>query len=239
MGDDLGRSIYLQPFHPWEPLILAVPLVLLRRRGKSAGYLVCFSLFFCYMWAVCHYAVAPLPVDRELIDWMREVQTWDERVNLKLDLLPRVFELWGHYEIEGNLLLGVPFGLGFPFLAAARHRTAVRGIGLCFAFAASLELIQLAISLFIYGFPYRSIDIEDVIFVFAGALFGYAAFRLGAAVYGLLRWSGGARVPVWDHFHEVLLSVTSARGASRPGAPAREGEPGKGTGDTPMPTADA
>ena len=91
----------------------------------------------------------------------------------------------------GNFLLGMPFGFGLPFLARLTHRrVTLLGLG----FAAGIEVAQL---------------------VFAGTLVGYGVLWRAARVYQRLGWAGGARLPVWEHFHAVLLGV-SAGGVRQP-----------------------
>ena len=199
-----GWCISNQPFHPIEPLILIGPLIWLRNRGARVGYQVCFSLFFFYLWGVCNYAICPLPINADLIEWMSTVQTWDNRINLKPHLLLDLPFYWRDADVFLNVVLGIPFGLGLPFVVTRTNRAAKRAIAIHLAFAASLELIQLGISCTFYGFPYRSIDIEDVVFVFVGALVGETIYRMSTVIYRRIGWQGGARIPVWNHFHDVL-----------------------------------
>lgn len=201
-----GWCISNQPFHPIEPLLLIWPLVRLRRQGARAGYLVCVALFFFYLWGVCNYAICPLPIDADLIEWMSSVQRWDERLNLRPRLLLDLPYHWRDADVFWNVVLGIPFGLGLPFVASDNYRTMKHVVAFAFAFAAGLELVQLGISLAFYGFPYRSIDIEDVVFVFVGAFLGATCTWIGAVLYRRIGWSRGALVPVWNHFHDVLCS---------------------------------
>ena len=103
----------------------------------------------------------------------------------------------------GNLLLGVPFGFGVLFVSSVPSR---RVIPLGLGFALGLELLQLIIGL-IYGFPYRVIDINDVLLVFAGVVLGYLALRITARAYQWLTGAGATTGPLGRHIHSVLFSV--------------------------------
>lgn len=212
-------EIDIRPFNPVALVLLLGPLFFLRRRGKSAGYLWCFSLFFLYLWAVFAYAVGPLPFGPGWLDMLRE-EGWDGRINLIPGAFLHQMRFWAKENVYGNILLGMPFGFGLPFVMAPKNSTPARLLGLGFAFAAGLELLQLGISLIFYGFPYRSIDIDDVSLVFVGTLLGHVVLRVAARVYRRLGWAAAARLPVWNHFHAVLLNA--GRGLSAR-LPARRG----------------
>lgn len=207
-----GEALRLYALNPWEILVLLVPMVYLRRRGKSAGYLLCFALFFAYTWAVVDIVVCPLPFTKQYFQPFTGILDWSRSVNLipgaSLRTLDGTFIF--DFQAEGNLLLGVPFGCLLPLLRPMRAR---RFVPIAFLFGASLELTQLFFSL-IYGAPYRSIDIDDTLLAFLGALLGYALLRLAALLYHLLYrrgLRGGARIPVWEHFHKVMLSLSPPR----------------------------
>lgn len=222
--DSLGACIDNRPFNPLELVLLPVPLCVLHRRGKSAGYLVCFSLFSLYLWAVVSFAVCPLPIDPEWIEMYRRLNNWGNRINLVPTILVDHFRI-NDENTGGNLLMGMPFGFALPFVAAVKPR---RLFALAFAFALGLELIQLLIGLVIYRFPYRSVDVDDVILVFLGSLSGYGVLRVAAALYRRRGWSSGARVPVWSHFHWVLVEVggEAASGTHEASGSAGAGEAG-------------
>jgi glycopeptide antibiotics resistance protein len=208
LSEPNGWNIDIRPFNPLALLILLFPLYLLQRRGKSTGWLISFALFFLYLWAVFAYAVCPLPIEASTVAWLRETQSWQHNVNLAPRILVRLSAYWNDVELYGNVLLGAPFGFGLPFLVAPRWRAPRPVLAMSFAFAAGIELIQLGIGAVFYGFPYRSIDIEDVVLVFAGTVAGHGLLRLLASVYWHLVGPCGARVPAWNHFHAVLGTVS-------------------------------
>ncbi|WP_459874557.1 VanZ family protein [Calditerricola satsumensis] len=77
-----------------------------------------------------------------------------------------------------NILLTVPFGFGLPFLLnVTKIRLMIYGVSFCVV----IESLQLIISLFL-GFPYRTIDINDVILNVFGVILGFMIFK----VFGFL-----------------------------------------------------
>lgn len=195
-------AIDIGAFNPVAFLILAVPLFFLRRQGRGLGYLLCFSLFFLYLWAVFSYVIFPLRLDAEYIDMMRRDRAWAGQVNLApLFFAPRFDVL--SVQVYENLLLGVPFGFGILFISGV---PAGRAIPLGLGFSVGLELLQLAIGL-VYGFPYRVIDINDVLLVLAGAVLGYLALRATARGYERLTGAGATTGPLGQHVHSVLFRV--------------------------------
>lgn len=84
------------------------------------------------------------------------------------------------YQSAGNFLMLAPLGIYAPLLFAGLQRwwrTALVGLGVC----VGIEALQLGLSAML-GYTYKIADIDDVILNTAGAILGYAAFRL------LCRW---------------------------------------------------
>lgn len=209
-GPDV-RTIDTAPFNPFSLVLLLVPLFLLRRRGKSAGYLLCLSLFFLYMWAVFAYTICPIHIHPEYLDLTRHAVGWENRfvihsVPAIFSDNPEGFDIRS-VQVYGNFLLGMPFGFGLPFVA---HVTPRRALWCGLGFAAGIELAQFGLNVLFYQFCERTVDIDDVWLVFAGTLVGHLALRAAASVYRRLGWADGARLPGWDHMHAVLLRVASA-----------------------------
>lgn len=95
----------------------------------------------------------------------------------------------GHIRFErlANVVMTIPLGFGFGLLAP---RIGLRRIfAACIAWAVSLELIQLGISVLV-GFVYRTFDIDDVIDNTLGAGIGLAGF---VACAQLVRSTGFGR----------------------------------------------
>lgn len=77
-----------------------------------------------------------------------------------------------------NIYLTIPFGFGINFIKPMRDKAILWmsvGVGL------TIELLQLVLSLWI-GFPYRVVDINDIMMNAVGVLLGYGFFKL----FGLL-----------------------------------------------------
>lgn len=211
--DDLARGIVpigIPAFGLLEFFFLPVPLLFLRWRGKSAGYLLCFSLFFVYAWAVLAHTIFYLLPSNAATLAAIQASRWPASINLVPAFLSGEFDPRSE-QVYGNFLLGVPFGFGWPFVVAAKHATPKRVVALGLGLAAGIELAQLLIGLLVYHGPYRVIDVDDVWLVFAGTLVGHGALRIVARIYQRLGWEGGARLPVWGHIHAVLLNVASGR----------------------------
>lgn len=207
--ENLGRGILpftIPPFGLLEFLVLPIPLLFLRWRRKSAGYLLSFSLFFLYAWALVSYTILyMLPANVAELEMIQRSR-WSASIHLVPSFLSGGFDPRSE-QVYGNFLLGVPFGFGLPFVARTTHR---RVALLGFALAAGIELAQLLIGLLVCQGPYRVIDVDDVWLVFAGTLVGYGLLWTLARVYQRLGWIRGARVAVWEHFHTVLLRVAQA-----------------------------
>ena len=184
-----------------SPLIvigLAVLLVYLRRRGRSPGYLACVALFGIYLVLVAHWTIFPLILDEATLAALARERSLADAV----ELLPIVGGLAPtRYELVGNILLGVPFGFGLPFVSSRRGwDVLIDGL----VFAVAIEIIQLLIDL-AYGFGYRVIDVNDIILVWLGVLGGYIAFRVLSAAYRRAGRTAGIDEVAWGHAHDVLM----------------------------------
>lgn len=204
LGENIG-TIGIEAFSPTSFVLLLIPLFFLRRRGKSIGYLLCFYLFSLYAWAALAHTILEFPVHSSEAR-MIHMRTWSKEINLVPSLLSGKFNPSSE-QVYGNFLLGVPYGFGLPFVVArsTHKRMVLLGLG----FAAGIELAQLLLGLLLYQAPYRVIDIDDVWLVFTGTLAGYGTLWVAACLYRRIGWGRGAHFPIWNHFHEVLLCVTS------------------------------
>ncbi len=94
-----------------------------------------------------------------------------------------------HWQRLANVVMMIPFGFGFGLLAP---RVGVRRIFVaCMAWAVSLELIQLGISV-VLGIVYRTFDINDIVDNAFGAWVGLACFVGCALAVRATRFGQGA-----------------------------------------------
>jgi glycopeptide antibiotics resistance protein len=159
--------------------IFLLIVILFCRKKYSMSYLICCTIFGIYILTVISKVFFPLDISGTYVDVMRQ-QPFDSFINL----IPFYF---GPYALLGdtligvglNILLTVPFGFGINFLMKIPPR---RFLWVAPALGLSFELTQLAISL-ILRYPYREIDINDVIFNALGVWIGYLGFRAFAWLY--------------------------------------------------------
>ena len=187
---------------PLLAVAVALPVLLLflrLRNSLAVDHLAAIAVFVIYLLGVASFTVFPLLVDAEYIAEMQQ-----PGLSPLVALVP--FFLGGDFmtgsQALGNVLLGIPFGLGLPFV----WRTSIKMIlvaGVLFSLV--IEAIQFLINAVGVAFPRRSVDINDVLLNSVGAAIGVLAF---AAIRLLYRWLfAGAddRVPPWSHVHRVLV----------------------------------
>lgn len=158
---------------------LAITLVVLWRRKRSAYYLLCLSVFWVYMLFVVKETLFPIPLSGQMLETMREQTTFMSGVNL----IPGRFGAYGPFfdrtQLLLNVVLAVPFGFGMSFVARVRG---MRVPWLALSFGIGIEMAQLIISLAL-GFTYRVVDVNDVLLNSLGVIVGYGLFRLFSKWY--------------------------------------------------------
>lgn len=184
-------------------LILLLVLVVSRRRGKSAGYLTSVCLFWAYLMGFASMTIWK--------PWPLEFQPGGFDFSA-VHIVPALLEKNAEFRLSsiqvwGNFLAGVPFGIAFPFVVETQKAKlkwiVIFGLGLAFL----PEVAQLFWNSYIDTFASRSVDIDDVWLCFTGTLAGYALLWLLARLYVRLGFSRGASLPIWNHFHEVLVRI--------------------------------
>jgi glycopeptide antibiotics resistance protein len=163
-------------------LILVVLLIILSRRKHNPSYLFCFSIFWVYLLVVLKETIFPIPLSGDMVEVMREETAFMSGVNL----IPLYFGPFASTSIRAifvssilNVILTVPFGFGVSFIAQVRTRNF---FWLAIIVGLGIESIQLVISLAL-RYPYRTIDVNDVLFNALGVLIGYGFFRFFAWLY--------------------------------------------------------
>lgn len=189
------------------PVLLGtlVWMLVAKRHGKPGGYLLCICLLVLYLWAFAAVTVFPFPTHFHI----------DGFPMGSLHLIPALIEgtdpefRIGNAQVWGNFVAGVPFGMLVPFVASTNHATLTRISAWGLAFALAPELVQLLQNALFDEFSGRAVDIDDVWLCFTGTLVGYGLLFGVARLYRRLNWTRAARLPIWAHFHEVLMRVAA------------------------------
>ncbi|MDQ3553938.1 MAG: VanZ family protein [Chloroflexota bacterium] len=193
----MGIRIHILVFVPFIVLATIGLLLLLRRRGYPASRLLFIAVFAAYLTGVTSFVFFPITLDPDFIEAMRRNATLEQGINL-VPFRDLSAEGSGRRQLVGNVLVGIPFGFGLPFVI---HRSTPSLLAWGIAFALSIELIQFLMNV-VYGFAYRVVDINDFMLNFLGVVLGLAAFRLTSAMYrrlGPADRSGGG-----SYLHRVL-----------------------------------
>lgn len=167
------------PLWPIGLLALMVALAVLWRRQHNLAYLFFFSIFWVYLLLGLAKVFFPIPINGEYVNVMRQIP-----ITSQINLVPFYFGPYplspgGFIGLINNVVLTMPFGFGLNFIRRLRAKSF---IGLAFALGLSLELTQLIISL-VLGYPYRTIDVNDVLMNATGVLLGYGLFGIFARFY--------------------------------------------------------
>jgi glycopeptide antibiotics resistance protein len=154
-----------------------IPLLFLRRRG------VWFMLFFCVFWfyllVLVSVTIYPIPLlyDAQFIGQPGRLLAQMLRFG-NINLVPFYFNnCWNlpnlcAQGIWENVLMTIPFGFGFKFLFRVSF---TKCLWLAFVPGLLIETAQLLAGLWL-GIPYRTVDINDIIFNSLGVWLGLAAF---------------------------------------------------------------
>lgn len=181
-------------------LVLLAGVAWLHIRGdRDPGRTAARAIFAVYLVGVAHYALLPIRFDPTLV---KEAGAWIPQVGLHPFFLPGG-DVMSRDQFVYNFLLGVPFGIGLPFVVSGM--TLGRALIAAAVFGLAIESFQLVFNLMGLALPPWTIDVNDVILNAAGAAFGTITFAMGRIGY---RWAfrspAGAPL-VWLHFHRVLI----------------------------------
>ncbi len=144
-------------------------------------------MFSVYLTGVAAFAFFPITLEADFIDTMRRNATLEQGINLVP--LRDLSIGGGSRQIIGSIVLGVPFGFGLPLMTPRTDRSLLAW-GL--VFAASIELIQPLMNI-VYGFPYRVVDLNDLLLNFLGVAIGLMSFHLISAMYERLSPTGAGK----------------------------------------------
>ncbi len=199
--------IHLQSVLPIVlPLLGALLWYLRTRRQFTIGRLLAVSGFATYLLLVSRYTIFPLWLDPQYIEDFRSQTRLLDGVNL-IPLKGLSARYLASIQGWGNVLLGMPFGFLYPFVATISGWREIARNSVIFAIG--IEATQLCISL-LYGFAYRIIDVNDSLLNFTGAMAGYALLKATAACYQTVsRHARGRERPSAEklrgHFESILL----------------------------------
>lgn len=200
----------IQAAHALVVVLLGLPLLLYGLRSTlrlSGGHLVAVAGFVFYLLGVAGYTVFPLLLDA---DYRAEAQ---QPIGSLVTLVPffmSAVDVMTRDQAIGNILLGVPFGFGLPFV----WRTSLwRVLWAGLLFAASIETIQYAIDALAIAFPLRAVDINDVFLNTFGAALGLLGLVVARRLYVVGFAERGSGVAIWSQFHGVLGGQSSVVGA--------------------------
>ncbi len=166
------------PFYIGIVIILLSALVIARRK-KNYSFLFFYGLFTFYLLNVIKYTLFPIPIDPRVIA-IHAGPTIDFMKGM--NFIPFNYTSIGNLfsrQVVLNVLLAIPFGFGIPFLTRIDLK---KIIILGALFGVIIELLQLSISLML-GFPYRYVDINDVINNFTGAILGFLFFKIFSRLF--------------------------------------------------------
>lgn len=161
------------------PVLFAIMIVSLIKRWSFSKTLA--SLIFAlYAAIVILIVLLPFPI---------KLMPGEPCLNIPVNLIPfaNIADAWRtHIGTEhqlyffrlviGNIVLFVPFGFLAPFVWKKIRETRI-AIILFLAVPICLELVQYVNGIRI-GSLYRSVDVDDVILNFLGAMLGYLTYRL-------------------------------------------------------------
>ena len=166
--------------------IVALVVIVGRRRSASAPQIVISVLFAVYLCGAASETLLPISIGPGARgEGGSGAFSW-----AYLNLVP--FDGLGfgpssRQQILLNVLLGVPFGLFVPAIWRVRA-VAVLTLGLLFTVA--IEALQLCEN-WIYNGQFRTVDINDVIFNWLGVAIGLAAYLVAAISFSW--WPGRSR----------------------------------------------
>ncbi|MGN7470688.1 VanZ family protein [Brevibacillus sp. SAFN-007a] len=189
--------------------ILMSVLMLRYKWRKGYPFLFFYTLFSFYLLQVLKFTIFPIPIDPRLIAVRASrVNAFSEEIHLLPLHFPPGFEM--DMQVLLNILLTVPFGFGVAFLIKTTlKKMAVLGLSVGF----TIELLQLAIGLSL-GFPYRYIDVNDVIFNFIGVMIGYMLFTIFSVIFIKVTKNSPIRN---DPFLKYVFDICVSSGEKHPG----------------------
>ncbi len=165
--EDVGIPIFMVGV-----VVLIIILLVLHGKKVTIYYLFFFTLFWIYAMCGVDKVFFPIEISGDFVNSMRT-----KDILSTINLVPFYFGQYGLsfqaiVSFIYNIFLTIPLGFGINFLYTMRLRSIFKisvlvGVG--------IEFTQLVIS-FVLAYPYRIVDINDVIANALGVWLGYALF---------------------------------------------------------------
>ena len=166
------------------PVYIVILITGIKKKISIHKQIVIF-LFFIYFIGVLSVTLFPLPVQKELIIYRRELSY----VTNNFIPFTTIKEIIDQGNIKSvirtliaNIILFIPLGSILPLLWQRAFKLSMVFLW-GFAGSISVEFLQYLISLLI-GYTYRSTDIDDVILNIVGAVIGFSMLKLSLPVTG-------------------------------------------------------
>jgi glycopeptide antibiotics resistance protein len=166
------------------PVYIVILITGIKKKISIHKQIVIF-LFFIYFIGVLSVTLFPLPVQKELIIYRRELSY----VTNNFIPFTTIKEIIDQGNIKSvirtliaNIILFIPLGSILPLLWQRASKLSMVFLW-GFAGSISVEFLQYLISLLI-GYTYRSTDIDDVILNIVGAVIGFSMLKLSLPVTG-------------------------------------------------------
>jgi len=164
------------------PVYIVILITGIKKKISIHKQIIIF-LFFIYFIGVLSVTLFPLPVQKELLIYRRELSY----VTNNFIPFATIKEIIDQRNIKSgtliaNIILFIPLGSFLPLLW---QRVSKLSIVFLWGFVGSIsvEFLQYLISLLI-GYTYRSTDIDDVILNIIGAVIGFSMLKLSLPVTG-------------------------------------------------------
>ncbi len=159
-------------------MVLAT-VTIVRRGGEHTARIILFYAFIVYVCGVVSVTLLPIQThlpDRDVVINLIPFNTIAGYFTEYTDAGSLGAELFT-WNVLGNVIIFVPFGF-FIGMLYKRCQNIVFALALSVAFSACIEVLQALEMLMDTAFS-RITDIDDVILNTAGAMLGYAVYRLG------------------------------------------------------------
>lgn len=167
-------------------VIISIPVYLfliylkIRKSSNQYKYISLFfqGIFYLYICYVINYTILPVPINENYLSLVRPHTTFKQNINSNPLWLSSNFSITKEHVL--NIIMTVPFGFIINYLIKIRKFEKMLILGLLLGIC--IEMLQLGISALV-NYPYRTIDINDVIMNFLGVIIGFLIFKLISFLY--------------------------------------------------------